>query len=135
MQHIFLTHGHFDHILGVAALKEQTGAKVYIHPLDAPMLTDETLSLCSDFSAGAQTPCPPDVLIGDGDVLPFADGVRVYHTPGHTPGSVCFGLGDALFTGDTLFCLTVGRTDFRAGARRLCDLPRPQPRHDHGAGA
>lgn len=143
--HIFLTHGHFDHILALAALKEATGARVYIHAADAPMLEDPTLSMLSAFmDSRFYTPVRADVLLHEGDVISAAGtALTVLHTPGHTPGSVCFDTGSCLFTGDTLFASSCGRTDFpggdfrqmRASLRRLASLPGDRscsPGHERG---
>ncbi len=110
--HILLTHGHFDHIGAVKALKEKTGAKIYIHEEDASMLTDPTRNL-SVFIQENVIETPADVLLKDGDCIK-AGGMefKVLHTPGHSEGSVCFMAEDNLFTGDTLFYMSVGRTDF-----------------------
>ena len=108
---ILLTHGHFDHIGAVRALKAATGAPIYIHEDDAPMLTDARLNLSGVF-AFPLTQVPADVLLHGEEELPLLGcAVRVLHTPGHSAGSVCFVLGDALFTGDTLFRGSVGRVD------------------------
>lgn len=118
VQYILLTHGHFDHILGVAELKKLTGAQVCIHAADAVCLEDEAESLCSWEYAGAQTAVSADRLLADGDVITFGEAkLTVLHTPGHTKGGVCYADFEnrLLFTGDTLFCLTAGRTDFPGG--------------------
>lgn len=114
--HILLTHGHFDHIGAVAPLKEVTGAQIYIHPLDAQMLHDPELSLASEFSRREIPPTEADRLINDGDIieLPFAD-IKVLHTPGHTRGGVCYVTDNMIFSGDTLFNSSIGRTDFPGG--------------------
>ena len=111
---ILLTHGHFDHILGLAELKEKTGAPVYVHSLDAEMLEDEVASLAGLCGASVP-PCKPDVLLQDGDTVAAAGmAFAVLHTPGHSPGGVCYveENGRLLFSGDTLFRLSVGRADF-----------------------
>ena len=120
--HIMLPHGHFDHVWGVAGLKEKTGAKVYLHQADADMAAGHP----SYFSAMGQglTPCRADVFLHEGDRIE-AGGLtfRVLETPGHTKGGVCFAVDGekAVFTGDTLFCESVGRTDLGGDIRELMD--------------
>lgn len=112
--HILLTHGHFDHLKGVCELKEATKAKILIHEADAVALYDERASLST--VAGVHiAPAKADKLLCDGDIVKAAGfTIRVIHTPGHSPGCVCFLLENerAIFTGDTLFRLNVGCCDF-----------------------
>ncbi|NCC88120.1 MAG: MBL fold metallo-hydrolase [Clostridia bacterium] len=119
VEYILLTHGHFDHILGVAELKKiYKNAKVAIHSVDAVCLEDPKKSM-SKFSAyldKIQTPVRPDIMLKDNDEINLGElKLKVLHTPGHTPGSICFVCDDVIFSGDTLFCKTVGRTDLEGG--------------------
>ena len=117
-KYILLTHGHFDHILGVAALSEYTGAKVASHEADAQCLSDPEKSLACETEC-VQTPTKADILLHDGDEIALGrHKLKVMHTPGHTQGSVCYidGQERVIFSGDTLFCRTVGRTDFAGGS-------------------
>lgn len=113
-----LTHGHVDHIVGVAALRQHfPQIRVYIHKLDAGMLTDPhaNLSVLAGMTFVVE---PADVLLEDGDTVDEA-GIRfkAFHTPGHTPGGIClYAESDGVvFVGDTLFADSVGRTDFPGG--------------------
>ena len=116
LKYVLLTHGHYDHIIGTKAVKETYGAKVAISREDAPMLTSARASLAV-FCGAEQNNVTPDILLSDGDEIPLGETkLRVIATPGHTKGSVCFVAGDALFTGDTLFRLSCGRTDFPGGS-------------------
>lgn len=111
---ILLTHGHFDHIAGVKRLKAETGAPVAIHREDADMLFDAEKNLSRGFGLDI-TAAPADVELAQ-QIYTFAGvEVKVLHTPGHSPGSVCYFIEDAIFSGDTLFNLGVGRTDFPGG--------------------
>lgn len=115
---ILLTHGHADHISGAAALREKTCAPILIHRLDDEY-TDGPLCM-ADECGYPFAPFRADRLLEEGDTVTFADEtMTVLHTPGHTPGSVCFLHAEerVLFSGDTLFCLTAGRTDFPRGSR------------------
>ena len=103
---ILLTHGHFDHVGGVRQLAEATGCRVYLCP--------EEISQPEHMTAG---PLYYTHTYGEGDVLSLAGmQIRVMHTPGHTPGSVCLVWEDAIFSGDTLFAGSCGRTDFPGGS-------------------
>ena len=106
LTHILLTHGHYDHVGAVEALREQTGCKVYMDPADAA--GSQMLPLSRGL-VDENWPEGDELTI---DELTF----RVYHTPGHTPGSVCLQCGGLLFSGDTLFAGSCGRTDLPGGS-------------------
>lgn len=111
---ILLTHAHFDHIGAVNALTDGSFS-VFCHTLDCPALQDGRLNL-SAFFGSPTAPVNNAVCIEDGDELSFGEMTfAVLHTPGHTVGSVCYQLDDVLFAGDTLFCESIGRTDFPGG--------------------
>ncbi len=113
---ILLTHGHFDHIAAVWELKQATGAEIAVHELDGEMLTSPVKNLAAMFGEDYR-PVAADVLLQDGDRAVLDELVfQVIHTPGHTPGSVCFLVGETLFSGDTLFAGSIGRTDFPNGS-------------------
>lgn len=114
-KYILLTHGHFDHIGAVKEIKEKTGAQIAIHPEDAQHLTDESRNL-SSLIGKPSIQLPPDILVEDGDTLEVGNiTLKVIHTPGHTKGGVTYMGENILFTGDTLFEGSVGRTDFPGG--------------------
>lgn len=116
VRYILLTHGHYDHLMGVAQVKALTGAPVYIHAQDAACLTDEAKSLADTHLPGRQQAVEADGLLEEGMELKLGDfSIRVLHTPGHSRGGVCFVVGDTIFSGDTLFCHTCGRTDLPGG--------------------
>ena len=120
---ILLTHAHFDHTGGVAELhKALPDVPVYLHPADAELLGSQVFPAIG----------VPTVPYDEGDTLTLGSlTISVLHTPGHTPGGVCLLVGDALFTGDTLFQGSMGRTDFAGGSyeqiiaslKRLAALP------------
>jgi hydroxyacylglutathione hydrolase len=119
---VVLTHGHFDHLGAAAELLAQTGAPLLVHAADADAVTTPVGNGGADFGFDAVAPAP-DRRLEDGDVVE-AGGLRleVLHTPGHTPGSICLFArtdeGPHLFSGDTLFAGSVGRTDFAGGDPR-----------------
>jgi glyoxylase-like metal-dependent hydrolase (beta-lactamase superfamily II) len=112
------THGHFDHIGGTAGVRRSTGAAIRIHAADRP-LYDALPEQAGLFGLSAEPPLPPDGGFTDGESIPFGRySLSVIHTPGHTPGSSCFRLeaeSPVLFSGDTLFRRSIGRTDLRGG--------------------
>lgn len=114
---ILLTHGHFDHILGVKELIARFGIPVYLNPADAPVL-----AIASIYGFALHAP-KTDASFSylparDGDILRFKGlEFKVIGTPGHTPGCVCYldGSSGVMFTGDTLFAGSIGRTDLQYG--------------------
>jgi glyoxylase-like metal-dependent hydrolase (beta-lactamase superfamily II) len=112
------THAHFDHIGASRAIAEATGAAIRLHSADRP-LYDALPEQAAFFGLTAETPRAVDAGLSDGDVIAFGRfSVRAIHTPGHTPGSTCFELAGEtprLFSGDTLFRRSIGRTDLWGG--------------------
>ena len=105
---VLLTHGHFDHVGGVKDIAAETGCKVYIHKADLELPNRLTLGT---------VPCTDHY--DEGDVLSLAGlTLKVLHTPGHTPGGVCLLCENAMFSGDTLFAGTCGRTDLPGSDHR-----------------
>lgn len=116
--YIMCTHGHFDHVSGVSRLKEKyPEAKVVIGKEDAPCLIDGDLNAAKNFGLPFY-PCEADLTVSDGDKIKFGETeLSVVDVPGHTPGGVLY-INDndgVVFSGDTLFCGSVGRTDLRGG--------------------
>ena len=109
LEAILLTHGHFDHVGAVKELHDETSCKVY--------LCTEDLTMPAKWTAGELFYTD---AYGEGDVLNLAGlSIRVLHTPGHTPGSVCLAAENAIFTGDTLFAGSCGRTDLPGGDQNV----------------
>lgn len=110
------THGHCDHIGANDAIRDETGAPLYIHKADAPMLSDMRLNL-SAFMGFKALSRPAEHLLSEGDKISFGQSeLEVIHTPGHTVGGVCFVGDGVVFTGDTLFAGSIGRSDFPGGS-------------------
>ena len=113
---IWLTHAHLDHVTGVAAIKEATGAPIYLHPADRP-LYDGLPEQGRWFGLDVAAPPPPDHPLAHGGTLELGRTTfRVRHTPGHSPGSVCFVGPDLVIGGDVLFQGSIGRTDLPGGS-------------------
>lgn len=135
---IFITHHHEDHTAALKELKDLTGAPVYASRIDTPIIENQPNKTGYIYAES----CPVDHQLNDKDVVKIGSmRWKVIHTPGHTPGSICFFLAsedgtyierpNVLVSGDTLFCASIGRTDFpggnmgqmRASLKRLSKLP------------
>ena len=132
IKYILATHGHFDHIGAVAELKTALGADFLAHQDDFFFIEDGK-NAALRWGVDIQQPPKPDRFIKDGDKIKIGKfEFKVIHTPGHSPGGVCFLYNRMLFGGDTLFQGSIGRTDFRKGSfedlknsirKRLYSLP------------
>ncbi len=129
---ILLTHGHFDHIMGANEMREVSEAKIYASEDEEELLRDPQLN--SSYKVGRSYTVKPDILLKDGEEVSVGSiKLKMIKTPGHTAGGCCFYSEEdkVLFSGDTLFCESVGRTDFETGnagvlkqsLRKLAELP------------
>ena len=113
--YVMLTHGHFDHILAAHEILQKTGAKYVVPEKDLWLLDEKEVSSVPEVKE-VYVPDQPDILAQEGTELTFGTLTAHYmNTPGHTPGSSVIRIGDALFTGDTLFAGDCGRCDFEGG--------------------
>ncbi len=129
---IVCTHAHLDHVMAARAIKEATGAPFFLHSDDLWLLRQVPESARA-WGLQADVPPDPDHMLSDGQDLEIGGvGLKVIHTPGHTPGSICLYTPGMLFSGDTLFRGSIGRTDLPGGdygklmrsiTRRLLALP------------
>lgn len=115
LKYIINTHAHFDHIGAIGKIKDATGAKFLIHEMETHVL--KTLpSQNLIFGIKTDSPPPPDRFLKDCEELMLGDiKLRILYTPGHSPGGICIHADGVLFTGDTLFAGSIGRTDLPGG--------------------
>jgi len=145
VKYILNTHGHSDHVLGNHKLKSLLNVPVCMHEADDTFFTDPDIREISSQELGLTPADPADIRLKDKDVLEVGTlKIKVIHTPGHTPGSVCYLVGENLFSGDTLFVGAAGRTDLVGGSldtliesieKKLIVLPKQTivwPGHDYG---
>ena len=145
VKYILNTHGHTDHVLGNHKLKNLLNVPICMHEADDTFFNDPVVREKSSRELGLAPADPADIRLEDGDILEVGTlEIKVIHTPGHTPGSVCFLVGGNLFSGDTLFVGAAGRTDLIGGSldtliesieKRLIVLPKQTiiwPGHDYG---
>lgn len=132
---ILATHGHMDHVSGVVPLQREYALPLYLNPADQPFL-DSDLNRTFAAQSGTVSPTTIDRPLTEGTGLTLAGlDIEVLATPGHTPGSVSLLIGGRLYSGDTLFAGSVGRTDLPGGdfgrlqdsLARLCRLPGDTP--------
>ncbi len=114
---VLMTHGHYDHLAGLKAVLDKRNVPIYIHEAEQAFLFDPSLNLSAFMGGEYALDDSVEVrTLRDGETVSFADHeIRVHHTPGHTAGGVCYEYRGVLFSGDTLFAGTVGRTDLPSG--------------------
>ncbi len=145
VKYILNTHGHADHVLGNPKMKDSLKIPVCMHEADDRFFNDPAVREKSSYELGLPPTDSADIKLKDGDILEVGSlNIKVIHTPGHTPGSVCYLVGENLFTGDTLFVGAAGRTDLIGGSlntliksieEKLIVLPKQTivwPGHDYG---
>lgn len=117
LKYILNTHGHFDHIFGERDAQEIVDLPVYVHENDKYLVENLPKQL-ERFGFSENVEAPKNIkTLTENDTFKIGNKeIKVIHTPGHTPGSVCFLLGNSLFSGDTLFYTSIGRTDFEGGS-------------------
>ena len=145
IKYILNTHGHADHIIANQKLKKSLDLQICMHVDDNCFFTNPDILKIEDKELGLSTPGKADITLKDSEVLKIGSlQIKVIHTPGHTPGSVCYLVNGNLFTGDTLFVGDVGRSDLAGGSfdtllksikEKIIPLPKDTkiwPGHDYG---
>lgn len=145
VRYILNTHGHADHIIANRELKKELGLQSCMHEEDASFFSKPDILQIEEKELGLSTPGTADIRLKDGDTMNVGKlTIRVIHTPGHTPGSVCYLVNGNLFTGDTMFVGDVGRSDLTGGSfanllksikEKIIILPLDTtiwPGHDYG---
>jgi hydroxyacylglutathione hydrolase len=113
------THAHIDHVLGVRGVQEATGARFLLHSLELQIARGSVQAAVHLLGQPVEPPPEPDGLLAEGDEVEVAGvKLKVIHTPGHTPGGVSFYTNGVVFSGDTLFRGSIGRTDMPGGDYR-----------------
>jgi glyoxylase-like metal-dependent hydrolase (beta-lactamase superfamily II) len=117
IDHVILTHGHYDHIRGIKLVSQEFNFDLYVSKQDKQLLYNDEFNYARAF--GSSFKLPKDIIVKElsdkMDLKIFDETFRVYYTPGHTKGSICISYQKMLFTGDTLFYNSVGRTDLYSG--------------------
>jgi len=145
IEYILDTHGHADHVLANESLRKALAVPTCMHEVEIQFFSQTEVRDLTAKELGLQPPDPADVPLRDRDVLKVGTlEIKVIHTPGHTPGSVCYFVEGNLFTGDTLFVGAAGRTDLTGGSlemlidsieNKILTLPHETviwPGHDYG---
>lgn len=121
IKYIILTHCHYDHIEGLKALKEMTGAEIVFSKKASANLNNPDVNL-SGFVYGRNIGTVPDITVADNDILKLGnEKILCIETPGHTSCGMCYLIGDNLFSGDTLFNDSIGRTDLPTGNYKILE--------------
>ncbi len=132
LKYIICTHGHFDHIGAVKEIREETGAKIILHKADLEIYRNSPEIALQFFGIEIEPQPEPDILFEDDETLQiFGKELKFIHTPGHSPGSISIYIDGLIFTGDTLFAGSVGRTDLVGGSmhallqslKKIANLP------------
>jgi len=119
VKYLVCTHTHFDHVGGLPELKESTGAEIVIHKAELPIY-ERAAEMARLWGFQLESLPKPDRFVAEGDILALGSlSFQVWHTPGHSPGGICLVGKEEVFTGDSLFAGSIGRTDLPGGSYEL----------------